>query len=199
MDLGRPANDPYCHWHFKRAYEVSIFIFAPSGEGSVTSVAGRVRVSACFNGAPIVARSDDYRVYAVHNSLVVGCGTVWIGCGEGICGDNAVTYGLTFERFKPDREFAHRNGTACACNSAVCQVGQNTQVDFSACDGFDLWSELFAGCIHCICAHGIAHIINEVQDEEWPDGRFFDGPHFEVAGSAAEFLQHRVNGIGQGE
>jgi hypothetical protein len=84
-------------------------------------------------------------------------------------------------------------------DSSVCEVGQDPQVDFAACDRFDLRGESFARRVDRVCAHRIAHIINEVDDEESADGGVCDHAYLEVTRAAAEFLEDGVNRIRFGE
>ena len=148
---------------------------------------------ACFDGAPVVAGGDDDRVHAVHDAFVVGRGAVGISRGEGIGGDDAIAHGLAFEGFKSNGQFIDWDGTARARNSSICQIGQNPQMDFSACDGFDLRRKFFTGRVDRVRAHRIAHIIDEMNDDERANGGVFDHADFKVTCAAAEFFQDGVN------
>src|SRR5690349_8247469 len=81
----------------------------------------------------------------------------------------------------------------------VSEIGQDTEVNTSARDGFNMRSESFAGGVHCISAHRVTNIINEMNDQKWSNGRFANHTDFEVVCAAAKFLEDGVHRVRFGE
>jgi hypothetical protein len=88
-------------------------------------------MSTCFDGAPIVACGDDNRVHAVHNTFVVSCGTIGVGCGECPRFNDPITDFFTGEiECQLLRELCNAHGL-----DDGRQDGENAEVDTSTCDG----------------------------------------------------------------
>ena len=66
-------------------------------------------------------------------------------------------------------------------------------------DDLNSRSESFASGVHRVGSHRIAHIINEMNDQEGTDGGILDNTNFQVPRAAAEFFQDGINGISFGE
>ena len=86
-----------------------------------------------------------------------------------------------------------------ARQTTVCQVGQDAQVDASAGDGFDARGEALAGGVDRVGAHRVAHIIDQVNDQERANGGVINDSNFEITRAAAKFSQDGVDGIGLGK
>ena len=54
--------------------------------------------------------------------------------------------------------------------AAICQIAEYAQMDAAAGDRFDAGRQPLAGRVHGVGAHGVAHIVDEVHDQEGPDG-----------------------------
>ena len=62
----------------------------------------------------------------------------------------------------------------------VGEVGQDPKVNTPASDGFKTGSHFLTGCVNDVGTHGITHIIDQVDDHEWSDGRIRDVTDFQV-------------------
>ena len=63
----------------------------------------------------------------------------------------------------------------------------------AAGDRLNRWSQALAGCVDCIGSHGIAHIIDQVDDQECANWRIFDQAHLHIARAATQALEHRID------
>ncbi len=89
VDAERPADGAEGHRQLEAALEV-VASAAPDGQGRVAPRAGRERVGACLDGAPVVAGRDHDGVDAVHDALVVRGRAVRIELREARRVDDAV-------------------------------------------------------------------------------------------------------------
>ena len=154
-------------------------------------------MSARLDGAPVVAGSDDDRVHAVHDALVVGRCPVGVHGGEGVSGDNAIPDLFPGEIVKS--QLVHRNGAPGPGDPPVRQVRKDTQMDFPARDRFYAGGQPLTGRIDRVRTHCISHIVNEMDHKERPDGRRVEHSNLEIPCSTTELFQDRVDGIGFGQ
>ncbi len=150
-----------------------------------------------FYGAPVVAGGDHHGVHAVHDALVVGSGAIGVGGGEGPGGDNAVAH--LFGGIIAEGELIQVDGAARARQAPVGQVGEDAQVHAPAADAFHQGGQALHGCVDRVGAHGVAHVVDQVQHQERPDGGVLDQAHLQVARTAAQALEHRVDAGGLGQ
>src|SRR5262245_7882294 len=97
------------------------------------------------------------------------CCAVRVYGSKGIGGNDPITYFLARKVVKS--EFFYRNSASCSCNTTICQIGEDTQMDFSTCNRFDTRSEPLTSSIDSICPHCIPHIINEMDDKKGSNRR----------------------------
>ena len=135
----------------------------------------------------------------------MGCRAIGVYSGESVRFDNAVAdlfacvgqNAILSYSFK--RQFFDRNDTAHAGKATVSEIGQDAQMNPSARDGFDARGQPFAGGVDSVGAHRVAHVINEMNDDEGNNRRRFDNADLEIARAAAELFEDGVNRIRFGQ
>src|SRR5688572_3789111 len=77
MQVGNTTHGSQGKWQLYPEFKNVVFYFC-MGKTAVFSGSRGISMHASFNGAKIVTSGHHYRVYPVHNALVVGYGPVWL-------------------------------------------------------------------------------------------------------------------------
>ena len=96
-------------------------------------------------------------------------------------------------------KLVERDGAGGTRQPPVGQVGQNAQEHAAAGERLDPRGQVFYGSIDSIGAHGVAHIVNEVQNDESANGGIGDNADLQLARAATQFSQHGIDGGSLGQ
>ena len=150
-----------------------------------------------LDGAPVLAAGQGHGVDTVHDALVVGRSPVGVQGSEQMGLDDAahdLLTGIVAKAQQMGRDGAHGPRQA-----PVGQVGEDTKVYPPAADLFDQGRQRLDSRVERVGPHGIAGIVQQVEDEHRPQGRLGQDPHLHVAGPAVEREDHGIGLVGQVE
>ena len=190
MDACGPTHRACSHRHFECADQVAVCILTPAAQAGIGPTAAGIGMRSGFDGAPVIAGGQGNGINAVHDAFIMRGGAVGVHCGKGPSGNDIVTHLFTTKLVKSQVRGANR--TARSRQTPVRQIGQDAQQHPSAGNAFNPGGQSLHGGIDRVRPHGIAHIINQVDHQERPDGRRFNDAHLQVARTPAQFFQHRV-------
>jgi len=191
MYARRPTNDADRHRHFQRADQVTRCVFTPGAQRGISPLACRVGVRASLDSAPVVPSGNRHGIYTVHDPFIMRRCAIWIHRSKRPGSNNPIAHGLGREFI--ESQLFQADATARSGQAPVGQVGKDTQVHLAAADLFHARGKSLQGGVDRICAHGVAYIIDQVHNEEWPDGRIIDLAYFQTTRPAAQPGQGRIN------
>ena len=144
-----------------------------------------------FNCSRVIAGGNNCCRDAVHDALVVGRRAVGIRCRERIGLEDLINDLSTFHGISRLAQRFFLVDCACSGKSVSSEVGEDAQINFSACDLLYVRCDRFCHGVDRVRAHRVADIDQQVKD----DHRAclgLDNSHVEVMEAASEFHENRV-------
>ena len=124
----------------------------------------RIGVRPGLDRPPVITSGDHNCVHAVHDAFVVGGSPVRVNRSESPGCDNTLAHFFRTEFAKG--KLSEGNGAAGARQATVGKVGEDTQVNSSAGDGFYQRCQPFGGGVNRVGTHCITHVVYQMQDQE---------------------------------
>ena len=161
--LQRTADDTDLQRQLDFSDEVALIILVPARQRGIATASRSPCMTACLDGAPVIAGSQRNGVDTVHHALVVRDRAVRVHRGEFVRDDDAIAHLFAIEATL--REQLRRDDAFRTCQRTVGKIGKDAQEDLAAGDVLHQRGDAFAHGVHEVGSHRVTRVDQQVNHQ----------------------------------